>query len=65
MQAKAVELGLNWSEIIAKAEELRNKDPSEVIPRAGLLAGTELGGWAPSSSTTACKALSELNTSLG
>ncbi len=33
-QAKAEELGLSWDAILAKAEELRNKDPSEVIPKA-------------------------------
>ncbi|KXZ56051.1 hypothetical protein GPECTOR_2g1603 [Gonium pectorale] len=33
-KAKAAELGLSWDEIVAKAEELRNKDPAELIPKA-------------------------------
>ncbi|GLC43732.1 hypothetical protein PLESTB_000902500 [Pleodorina starrii] len=48
-KAKAEELGLNWGEIVARAEELRNKDPSEVIPKAAPPAGGEDAlppGWA-------------------
>ncbi|KAG2494529.1 hypothetical protein HYH03_007296 [Edaphochlamys debaryana] len=48
-KAKAEEQGMNWDEMMARAEELRNKDPSEVIPKAPAAGGAEEplpAGWA-------------------
>ncbi|PNW74713.1 hypothetical protein CHLRE_12g486050v5 [Chlamydomonas reinhardtii] len=47
---RAEEQGLSWDEMMAKAEELRNKDPAETIPKAMAPAGGEEAplpaGWA-------------------
>ncbi|GLI58977.1 hypothetical protein VaNZ11_000797 [Volvox africanus] len=51
-RGKAEEVGLNWAEIAAKAEELRNKDPSEVIAKVAPAGDDSLPpGWAVATDT--------------